>query len=235
MSTVTTTQSKDGVTTYNSSAASLLNKSSSSVPQDTLDQDDFLKLLTAQLQAQDPLNPVSNADLVAQMATITTTSGIAQMGDTLAGISSTVNSLAQSLTTSSSRFGDAANWIGHNMLVKNDYAGPSTSGAYSGQFALAQDSDAVAVNLVDNEGNVVKSIDLGAQKAGEVSFSWDGRDADGAYVGGGTYKVEVSGGTASGTATWAAIAAVQSPADSSSSKLITPIGSFSPKDALSLI
>lgn len=40
----------------------------SRAPRSTLTQNDFLKLLVAQMSAQDPLNPQSNTDFAAQMA-----------------------------------------------------------------------------------------------------------------------------------------------------------------------
>lgn len=228
-----TTSTDSGVKTYTSTAASLTDTSTSSLSQKTLDQSDFLTLLTAQLQAQDPLNPVSNADLVAQMATITTTSGISAMGDSLSEISDMISSMKDDLGTS--RLSDAANWIGHSMLVTSDKASPNSAGDYSGQFSIDAASDDVQVKLVDGSGNTVKTIDLGAQDAGTVTYYWDGNDESGNYVAGDTYSVQVSGATASDKASYASIVAVQSPGDSSSSKLITALGTFSPSDAQKLI
>lgn len=228
-----TTSTDNGVKTYTSSAASLTDTSTSSLSQKTLDQTDFLRLLTTQLQAQDPLNPVSNADLVAQMATITTTSGISAMGDSLNGISDMISSMKDDL--GASRLSDAANWIGHSMLVTSDKASPNAAGDYSGQFSIDAASDDVQVKLVDGSGNTVKTLDLGAQDKGTVTYYWDGKDESGNYVAGDTYSVQVSGATASDKASYASIVAVQSPGDSSSSKLITALGTFSPSDAQKLI
>ena len=228
-----TTSTDNGVKTYTSTAASLADTSPSSLSQKTLDQTDFLKLLTTQLQAQDPLNPVSNADLVAQMATITTTSGISSMNDSLGAISKVLSSMQSDL--GASRVGDAANWIGHSMLVSSDKATPNAAGDYSGQFSIDGASSDVQVNLVDGNGNTVKTLDLGAQGKGTVSYYWDGKDAGGNYVAGDTYSVQVTGANASDKASYASIVAVQSPGNSSASKLITALGSFSPSDALKLI
>lgn len=232
--TTVTTNTTNGVTSYSGSAASLGDRSTSRLSQKSLDQTDFLTLLTAQLQAQDPLNPTSNADLVAQMATITNTSGISEMNNNLSGIASSIASL-QSDLAGSSRLSAAANWIGHAMLVSSDKAAPNTAGDYSGQFTIKSASSDVKVNLVDSTGNTVRTIDLGAQPAGEASFYWNGMDDDGNYIGGETYTVQVEGAEASGIATWTSIAAVQSPADASKAKLITPLGSFDPGDAIKLL
>ncbi len=231
--TAVTSSNVNGVTSYSGTAASLTDKSSSRLTQKSLDQSDFLALLTAQLKAQDPLNPTSNADLVAQMATITNTSGISEMNTNLASISKTINSLASSLD--SSRLGTAASWIGRAMLVSSNQAAPNTAGDYSGQFAIATAADNVKVNLVDSNGNKVKTINLGSQAAGDVTFYWDGKDDDGNYVGGDTYTVQVEGIEAKDIATWTSIAAVQSPADDSNAKLITTLGTYSPSAAIKLL
>ena len=52
-----------------------------------LDQGDFLRLMTEQLKMQDPLDPVDNKEMLAQMAQFSSLSGIAEMGDTLKAIS----------------------------------------------------------------------------------------------------------------------------------------------------
>lgn len=223
----------NGMKTYTGTADSLTSGTKSVMSQQDLGQADFLRLLTAQLQAQDPLNPVENADLVAQMATITTTSGITEMNKSLSGISTAIANMEEIVT--SSRFGDAASWIGRNMLVESDYASPDTAGGYNGQITLSEAGSDVTVRLVNDSGETIKSISLGAQGKGDAAFYWDGRDDAGNYVAGDTYKIEVDGATPSSTASWTSIAAIQSPADSSASKLITPLGTFSPGDAIKLL
>jgi flagellar basal-body rod modification protein FlgD len=188
-------------------------------------QEDFLRLLTAQMQTQDPFEPVDNAEMVSQMATITNSSGIAEMNANLASIKEQL---------SGTRIGDAASWIGRSMLVQSNIAAPDASGLYAGQITLPAAVDGASVDLVDASGNVVKSIDLGSQQAGDVSFYWDGKDETGTTVSTAALQVKVNGATPSKVATWATIAAVQSPADGSSSKLITALGTYSPSDALSL-
>lgn len=206
-------------------SAASLTQASTGVKSQTMMQTDFLTLLTAQLKTQDPFNPLDNKDLVAQMATISNTSGIAEMNQSLAEIKATL---------SGSRLGDAASWIGRSMLVTSNLAAPNASGDYAGQLTLGQDETSVGVDFVDGSGAVVHSIDLGAQSAGDVPFYWDGTDGQGNYIAGQTLQVKVRGASPTNVATWASIAAVQSPADGTASQLITPLGKFSPAQALKL-
>lgn len=60
----------------------------SALPEQTINQNDFLKLLVAQLAAQDPLNPVSNAEFAAQMAQFSTLQATKTMQTNLAGVES---------------------------------------------------------------------------------------------------------------------------------------------------
>lgn len=188
-------------------------------------QADFLRLLTTQMQTQDPFQPMDNSQMVAQMATITNSTGIAEMNVTL-------NDIKSQLT--GTRLGDAASWIGKSMLVKSNIAAPDIAGQYSGQVTLPADSEGVSVDLVDGSGAVVKTLDLGPQSKGDVPFYWDGKDADGNNIGTQALQVKVRGATAPVVATWASIAAVQSPADGTASKLITPLGTYNPSDAIKL-
>lgn len=188
-------------------------------------QADFLRLLTAQMQTQDPFEPMDNAQMVAQMATITNSSGIAEMNATLKG-------LASQLT--GSRLGDAASWIGKSMLVQSNLIAPDAAGQYTGQVSFTGDTSGATVDLLDGSGNVVKTMELGDRPAGDTNFYWDGRDESGNVVATDTLKIRVNGATPSRVASWATVAAVQSPADGSASRLITPLGTYSPSDALSL-
>ena len=188
-------------------------------------QADFLRLLTAQMQTQDPFEPVDNAQMVAQMATITNSSGIAEMNQTLKG-------LASQLT--GTRLGDAASWIGKSMLVQSNIVAPDSAGQYIGQVSFKDATSGTTVDLLDGSGNVLKTIDLGDQPAGDVNFHWDGKNVGGGRVGTDSLKIRANGASPTRVASWATVAAVQSPADGSASKLITALGTFKPSDALSL-
>lgn len=191
----------------------------------SLGQADYLKLMTAQLQYQDPFQPMDNTQMVAQMAQFSQIAGTTESNQKLTQIADAL---------SGSRLSDAASWIGKSMLVKSPTAAPDAAGQYAGQVTLSGNSDAVSVDLVDGSGNVVKTLDLGAQKAGDVNFYWDGKDQAGAQAANGPLTIRVRGGTVTQTAAWATIAAVQSPSSGSSAKLITTLGNFTPTDALSL-
>lgn len=219
MTSASTVTDSAGLSVYNPNANIGVGKS-------TMGQADFLRLLTAQMQTQDPFEPVNNAELVSQMATITNSSGIAEMNASLASIKEQL---------SGTRIGDAASWIGRSMLVQSNIAAPDASGLYAGQITLPAAIEGGSIDLVDASGAVVKSIELGAQPAGDLSFYWDGKDDAGETVATSALQVKVNGATPSRVATWATVAAVQSPADGSSSKLITALGSYSPSDALSLM
>ncbi|HAF41825.1 MAG TPA: flagellar hook capping protein [Sphingobium sp.] len=219
MTTTSTVTDSAGLSVYNPNATVGTGSA-------TMDQSSFLTLLTAQMQYQDPFEPVDNAQMVSQMATITNSSGIAEMNATL-------KSLASELT--GTRLGDAASWIGKSMLVQSNIAAPDATGTYAGQITLTDAVDGATIDLIDADGNVVKTIDMGAQEAGDVTFYWDGKDDAGETVATDALQVKVNGATPSRVATWATIAAVQSPADGSSSKLITALGTYSPSDAISLM
>lgn len=192
---------------------------------DTVGVDGFLKLMTAQMKFQDPFAPMDNSQMVAQMAQFSQLAASNDSNNLLATIADSV---------SGARLSDAASWIGKSMLVKSNIAAPDRHGQYAGELMLAADAAAVSVDLVDGNGAVVKTIDLGARKAGAVPFYWDGRNEADESIGGGALQVKVRGATPGGIATWASIAAVQSPAGGTDTKLITALGNYSPADALRL-
>jgi len=197
--------------------------------QNQVDQTTFLKLLTTQMQQQDPFNPVDNTQMVAQMAQFSSTAGIAEMNVSLKSMASDI---------AASRLGDASGWIGRAALVKSDVATQFSDGSYAGSITLPKNASNVNISLVDGNGQTVYSNTLGAQSAGEVAFSWNGKDAEGNPLASGPLKVRVTAVGADGsvgaeTSTWTLVQAVQSPA-SGSTQLVTGLGLISPSDALRL-
>jgi len=191
----------------------------------SIDMAGFLTLLTAQLQNQDPFEPMDNSQMVSQMAQLSALSGQTEANALLRDIAD---------STAGSRLSDAASWIGKSMLVDSNIATPDRTGAYAGEITLGADAESVSVDLVDAGGNTVRTIDMGDLQAGPAAFYWDGMDDDGNFIGGQALQVKVRGATPTGIATWTTIAAIQSPASGSDAQLITPLGTFSPTDAIRL-
>ncbi|MET3130559.1 flagellar basal-body rod modification protein FlgD [Oxalobacteraceae bacterium GrIS 1.11] len=129
------------------------------------DTNKFLTLLVTQLQNQDPMNPLDNAQLTSQLAQLSTVTGVNQLNTTL-------NSLMGSYQNSESL--QAAGMIGHGVLTAGN--GLSLSGAKSiFGVDLPTAADSVKVVISDATGKAVKSIDLGAQPAGTLPLGWDGK------------------------------------------------------------
>jgi flagellar basal-body rod modification protein FlgD len=145
-----------------------------------LGQSDFLALLTAQLNNQDPFDPVKNEDMVAQMATFSTNAGISEMNSSLQTLATRMNDQAAS---------QALNYVGKTVLVKGDTAYAQTGGGLTASVDLASAASAVEVTISDQAGNALRTLQLGQQKAGQVDFDWDGKTDSGATAPDGPYKI----------------------------------------------
>ncbi len=146
-------------------------------------QDRFLALLVAQMKNQDPLNPMDNAQVTSQMAQLSTVSGINQLNATVQALSSSMTA-AQSL--------QATSMIGHAALVPGDQI-VMAKGAANAAVELSQPADQVTVTIKDAKGNVVRTLQLGEQKAaGIADFQWDGKDDSGATLADGAYTFSAS-------------------------------------------
>ena len=174
------------------SAGSAQNASLSSAlgTNSTLGEQDFLKLLVAQLQNQDPLAPQDNTQFVSQLAQFSTLQ--AAMG---------TNTRLDTITSQNQ---GAANTgviglIGKQATVKGSLVTAAGSGfAVPVSFTLAATSATTNVSSQDSSGNVVRTIPIGAHDAGLVKTSWDGRDNAGNVLPAGTYAVSVQAKTQDG-------------------------------------
>ena len=142
----------------------------------------FYKLLTAQLKNQDPLNPVDNAQMTSQTAQISTVSGIEKLNQTL-----------QSLITDSanSQALQSAALIGKGVLVPGDSIGLQNGSAFGG-IDLPSDADTLAVDIIDSNGLLIRTLNLGSAKAGSHTFTWDGKSNQGVDAAPGNYSFAVT-------------------------------------------
>jgi flagellar basal-body rod modification protein FlgD len=125
--------------------------------------DRFLKLLVAQMKNQDPLNPMDNAQVTSQMAQIQTVSGIEKLNGTVAGLTSQFAQM-QAL--------QGASLVGRDVIVPGNQL-DIRDGVAQGGFELSSAADAVKVEILSPSGQVVHTMQLGAQSAGMHSFDWD--------------------------------------------------------------
>lgn len=145
-------------------------------------QDRFLKLLVAQLNNQDPMNPMDNAQMTTQMAQINTVSGIQELNATLKGMAAQFGSM-QSLQGTS--------LIGREALVEGSKFGFDGS-IGKGAMRLEASASQVAVEVMGKNGQVIDTLDFGALTAGQHSFNWDRSGIDPNQVAG--FRVKASEG-----------------------------------------
>ena len=145
-------------------------------------QDQFLKLLITQMQHQDPLNPLDNSQVTSQLAQISTVTGIDKLNTTITGMN-TAMVASQSLQASA--------LIGKGVVAPGNALLLSSSQAVGGvQFPAPVDQ--AAITITNAAGQVVKTINLGAQQAGTQTFSWDGSTDAGGKAADGNYTFTVS-------------------------------------------
>ncbi len=174
--------------TLNATSSSLAGGTTPATQNDTASADRFLKLLVTQMQNQDPLNPMDNAQVTTQMAQINTVSGIEKLNTTVAGLNSQFMQL-QALT--------GASLVGREVWLEGN-ALQMTDGTGEGAFNLASAADRVKVEVLSPAGQVVDTMELGAETAGRHTFSWSKEGVDTAGL---TFRISANSGAAQVAAT----------------------------------
>ncbi len=152
----------DFSTLNKSSSTGTSSSSGTAAADDPGSQDRFLKLLITQIQNQDPLSPMDNAQVTSQIAQINTVSGIQQLNTTVQGLSGQFTQL-QAL--------QSASLVGRDVVVPGNVL-DINSGVGQGGFELSGPADAVKVDVLSPSGQVVDSLALGALGSGSHSFNW---------------------------------------------------------------
>ena len=130
--------------------------------------DRFLKLLVTQMQNQDPLNPMDNAQITSQMAQINTVSGIQTLNSTVQGLNGQFVQM-QAL--------QGAALVGREITVVGNRLAMD-EGMGSGAFELATPADDVKVEVLNPAGRVVDTMNMGAQAEAATTSSGTPRTAD---------------------------------------------------------
>ena len=144
--------------------------------------DRFMKLLVAQLNNQDPMNPMDNAQMTSQIAQINTVSGIQELN-------ATMQSMAAQFT--SMQVLQGASMVGHGVLVESNTLSID-GGTAKGAINLASKADKVTIDIKTAGGQLLETINLGALPAGQSNFQWDASKYSG--LSSATFKVNATQG-----------------------------------------
>jgi flagellar basal-body rod modification protein FlgD len=155
-------------------------------PTRTLGKDDFLRLLTVQLQHQDPLSPVDNEDFIAQLAQF---SSLEQLEDINANLKDGIDLdliLTQVLNNTA-----AAGLIGKTVIAEGSSVHLDETGSSEIHFDLDSAADHVVIRILDESGVVVEILREDDLAAGRNQVTWDGKDSQGNMRAQGNYTVEI--------------------------------------------
>jgi flagellar basal-body rod modification protein FlgD len=171
------------MTTNPIGGAGAADAATSSQNQQRIDKAEFLTLFLAQLQNQDPLSPMEPTELTSQLAQLSSLEQLTSINDRLEMIAG--NATFDAATMVLGLIGREVQFDGGRVGVQDGIA-PEVS------YALEKRSDAVTVNVIGPTGQLVRKIELGAQSVGPHTFQFDGRDALGALVPDGEYRIQIS-------------------------------------------
>ena len=146
-----------------------------------LGQDAFLTLMITQMKNQNPLEPLKNQEFVAQLSQFTTASGVQDLKKSFDSLG---------LALQSNQALQASGLVGRNVLINSKQGYLPPTGAMQGVVDLPNSVGNLQVNIYNSAGEVVRSVNLGQQNAGQVRYEWDGTNNAGQPLAAGIYQVK---------------------------------------------
>ncbi|MBC3766791.1 flagellar hook assembly protein FlgD [Neptunicella marina] len=149
-----------------------------------LSQEDFFSLLTEQLSNQDPTKPVDNDQMIAQMTQFT-------MADSLNQLNEKFDTFAASMTSNQAL--QASSLIGQNVLIQGNETVMQEGEDVTGMIITDQASYSMKLTIQNSYGETVRVMPLGDHAAGNIEFTWDGKDQNGNQLPAGNYTIKANG------------------------------------------
>lgn len=146
-------------------------------------EDAFMKLIIAQMENQDPLKPMENTQFMSQLAQFKSVTGIDEL-------KLSVEKMAGALQSNQAL--QASSLVGRWVEVPSSQNFLWDEAGMAGNMELPVNSSNVQVLIKDTTGQTIKTLALGEQKAGTVSYQWDGVGEDGSAYSPGEYKIEAN-------------------------------------------
>ena len=161
-----------------------LAKPKQAMTEQKLGQEDFIKLMTTQMNHQDPMKPMENGDFLSDMAQFSTVSGLKEIKDSF-------NSLATSLQSSQAL--QASSMVGRQVLVPGAMSTFSEGTPMKAGVELETNVSDLKVGIMNDKGALVKEINIGNKPAGVAHFAWDGMLAGDKKAMSGNYTIAAVG------------------------------------------
>ncbi len=149
-----------------------------------LGQQDFLRLMTTQLNNQDPMKPMASGEFYSQIAQFSSVAGIQDLQKSFSQVSAAMLS-SQSL--------QASGLVGRDVLVPAQTGQLTQGSEIQGAISVPADMQSLQLDITDAAGSLIRTIDVGDQSAGMAKFQWDGRDASGELAASGSYSIKAGG------------------------------------------
>lgn len=156
--------------------------------EDPLGRDAFLKMLVAQMEHQDPLNPMEGNDFSAQLAQFSSLEQLFNLNDTLEGLAASMESKGQE---------NVFDYIGKQITSEDNSLKLKDGQVSNGLFTLTEPSE-VMISIYDDFEQEITTLFPGQLDAGTHQVDWNGHDRTGVSVSDGTYKFQVTAVTESG-------------------------------------
>ena len=147
-----------------------------------LGKEEFLKLFMAQMQYQNPLEPLKGTEFTAQLAQFSQLEQMWNINENLKNNQLFLDSLNNA---------QAVNFIGKNIKAVGNSVYLKEGDSAFIHYQLKEDAAKVFVHIYDTNGNLVTTLELKNQKAGEQKLKWDGKDNKGNSLGSGQYSFEI--------------------------------------------
>ena len=173
----------DNINNNNYSFLNPVTETTEKKDQGALATEDFLALMTAELQNQDPLKPLENGDFLEQIASFSTVSGIGDLNNSFSNVAQSLQS-GQALQASA--------LVGREVSTPSALAEVTTGGGINAKINVDTPVSDLTVQIYNEQGVPIRTISMGSA-AGTVDFSWDGRDESGQAVASGLYQYNATG------------------------------------------
>ena len=174
MSAINATDASDVLSQYQ------LKQQSGAEGNSELGRNEFMELMLAQLKNQNPLEPQDNGEFISQLAQF---SSLEEMQKLSGNVDDVVGQFRSTQALQASAM------VGKSVLAPSSIGLLGAEGVVEGTIEVPASTGGLRLSVQNQQGELVRQIDLGNSPAGVQSFSWDGKDGNGNPLPPGPYQL----------------------------------------------